>query len=105
MAGQQNFNTALQKIFSGGIVFADGLGLESGAAGVEAGRKHASVVEDEEVIRSKQVGEIAELAIMQYARALDVQQARGGAVGQRLLRDEGVGEIEVEVGDLHALRI
>src|SRR5208283_1386601 len=75
-------------------------------ASVEAGRKDARIVEDDEIGGAQQAGEVAKVRVAEAGGgAVDVQQARGGAVGERGAGDQLVGQVVVEVGDQHGLII
>ena len=96
--------------FPGESVGRDGLGQEDFdfssramlAAAVEAGRQNAGIVEDEAVVGFEVGREIAEDAVFPLAGgAIDHEHPRRGAVGQRFLGDEIVGEVVVEVGQEH----
>lgn len=67
LAGEQDFDAAAKKVARSGIVWTDRLGLEACAASIEAGRKHARVVKDEEIAGAQEIGKIAELAVGESA--------------------------------------
>jgi hypothetical protein len=80
--------------------------LDAGAAAIQPGGKHSSVVEDNQIGGSQQIREIEKLAIREPAtRFLHVQHPRRRAIRKGLLRDQVVGKMVVEVGNLHALRL
>src|SRR5262249_20355225 len=67
------------------------------AAPKEPGRHNARIVEDKQVARSEQLGQIAEGAVLQrLLGAADDQQARGIASRGRLLSDEMLRQRVVE---------
>ena len=67
-------------------------------AAIKAGGKDASVVEDHQVAGLKQVREIAELAIpVVTADPLYVQHARVIACCERLLGNQFVGKMKMEI--------
>ena len=73
--------------------------LQLAAAGLlaeHAGLDHACVVEHQQVARLQQVGQFAEDAVGGRGGA-PVQQARAAALGGRVLGDEQLGQLEVEV--------
>ena len=72
------------------------------AASVEPGGKNASVVEDHQVTGLQEAREVAKLTIKPFAgTALHVQQSGRIAGGKRLLGDEFVGKVEVELRNQH----
>jgi hypothetical protein len=76
------------------------------AASEESRWKDAGIVEDDEIAGLQKVREFPEQAIgMSAAGALQVQHAGAVAGGERFLRDEFDGKVEVEIGDLHAVRL
>ena len=71
---------------------ARGLGAE------QARLDHAGVVEHEQVARVQQAGQLAEDAVDErVGRA--IEQARTAAFGRRMLRDQVVRQLEVEVAE------
>lgn len=94
---EQHFDSSLQKITRGGVSRANWLGFHASPAAIQSCRKNACVVEDQQIGRVKQIGEIAEKAILQakkskfsrfYPRCFEMQQARACAIWQRLLRNQ-----------------
>src|SRR5262249_11453880 len=68
----------------------------------QLGRQHARVVDDEEIVRAVQLGQIAEALLREAAaRAIDDQQARGLARFDGILGDPCLGELVVELAALH----
>jgi hypothetical protein len=62
--------------------------------------KDAGIVEDQQIAGVKQVRKVEELAIgMMAAGALQMQHPRAVTSGERLLGNEFVGEMEMEVGN------
>jgi hypothetical protein len=73
---------------------------QPGACREESRGENAGVVEDEQIARSKQRGQIAEVVVHAGARAsIDPEHAAGAANLRRMLRDEVFGQIEMKVGD------
>ena len=89
---EQNLDTPSKKIPGDRIVRTDRLRPQPRSPTIQPRRKHPSIVEHYEIARPQQFGKIAELAIVESAarrfpgRAVQVQQARPGAVCQRRLR-------------------
>ena len=55
---------------------------------IESGRQHARVIENDEIAGAEEVGKIPELAVCEAtACGGEMEEARGGAIGQRLLGD------------------
>jgi hypothetical protein len=76
--------------------------LDAGAAAIQPGGKHSSVVEDQEIRGSQEIWEIEKVAIREAAtRFLHVQHPRCRAIRKGFLRDQVVGKMVVEVGNLH----
>ena len=72
------------------------------AASEKPGRQHPSVVQDEEVARSEQTGKFEKNAVAEFTRiAVEVQQTRRSAIRQRLLRDQFLGKVKIEVRNQH----
>ncbi len=99
LACQQNFDPSAEEISCCGVVRAYRLGELSAAVAVEPGREDPCIVYHQQVIRSQQVGEVAETPILPTTTPIQVQQARSGAVCQRLLRNAIGRQIVLEVGD------
>ena len=59
----------------------------------------AGVVEDKQVLRTQQRGQVGELPVVQLARAVQVQQAAAGAFGGGRLGDELGRQFVIEIGD------
>lgn len=106
LASKEDLGPSVEKIPCGGIPRANGLRVESGATRIETRRKDARVVEDNEIVGTEKMGEIAELAVGKcFVSCAYVEQARGGTVGEGLLGNEFRGKIEVEIGDQHGFRL
>src|ERR1700684_4554275 len=91
LAGKKNLNASLEEVACGRVAGADGLGVRARAAAVKAGRKHAGIVEDDQVAGTKQAGQITELAIGKASGgAKQMQHARTVAIRKGFLRDEFV---------------
>jgi hypothetical protein len=76
---------------------------EQCAAGVEARRNHAAVVEDQQVAGMEQRGKIGKVRVAQSSgRAIHHQHAALAALGGRLLRDQLRGQVEIEIGNAQA---
>jgi len=72
------------------------------AAAVEARRDHAGIVEHQAVVGLEVQGKVAEHAVFPLSGgAIDDQHPRPGAVGKRFLGDEIVGEVVIEIGNVH----
>jgi hypothetical protein len=101
LAGQQNFDPSAEKISCRWVVRVQGLGPLSAAVAIEPGREHARIVQDQQVVRPQQVGEFAKTPILPTLRPIQVQEARSGAVRQRLLRNAIGRQIVLEVRNKH----
>jgi hypothetical protein len=98
LAGEQDFNAATKKIPSRGIARTKGLGLKTGSPAVQARWKDAGVVEYNEVVGPQEVRKVAEKAVVAASGgAIEMQQARGRTIGKRLLSDQLLGQMIVEV--------
>ena len=65
-------------------------------------RKHFRIVDDEDVARPEQLGKIAELTMNEGASlAVEHQQPAAASFNGRLLRDQFVRKLEIEVGNVH----
>ena len=105
LARQQNFDAAVKEISGRGIVRADRVGTGALAAAIEPRWKYAGVVEDQQVARPQQVREITEHAVGMAASSLQVEHTGSIAGGEGFLGNEVVGEVEVEVGNQHGVRL
>jgi hypothetical protein len=68
LPSQQNFDTAAEKIPSCGIVRTDRMGLKPGPASVQSRRKHAGIVEYDQIVSPQELGKVAELAVAAASR-------------------------------------
>ncbi len=76
------------------------------AAAIKPGRKNAGIVEDDEIAGSQKVGEFTKQGVrIAAANPLQAQHAGAVAGGEGFLRDEFDGKVEVEIGDLHGVRL
>ena len=67
----------------------------------QAGRKHPGVVDDEQIAGAEERWKIGELPVRHLAAgAVQHKEPAAAALGGRLLRDEIVGQREIEVGDV-----
>lgn len=106
LAGKQDFHTSTKKIARGGIAGTERLRLKTSTAAIEAGREDAGVVENDEIVRPEQAREIAELPVVEDPGGRKkVQHARGGAIGQRVLRDQFRRQFVMKIRDPHASRL
>lgn len=95
---EEDFDASAEEVAGGRIVRAQGLGLQTSTAAIEAGGKDASVVEDDEVCGAKQAGEVAEIEMFDGSvEGGKMQKSRGGAVGERLLGDQFVRKFVVKI--------
>jgi len=80
------------------------LSASAGATAIEAGWKDASVIEDDQIVGTQKVGEVAEQAVGVVAGgSLQVQHAGMIAGGEGLLGDEFFGKMKAEVRDEHSV--
>lgn len=85
---EQDFDTAAEEVARGRILRAERLGLKAGAASKKAGGEYAGVVEYQQITGVEEVGKIAKMAVGESAGGgREMQEARAGAIGQRLLGD------------------
>lgn len=85
---EQDFDAAAEEVARGGVLRAERLGLKAGASAKKAGGKYAGVIEYQQVAGAEKVGKIPELAVSEAAACGgEMKEARGGAIGQRLLGD------------------
>ncbi len=69
----------------------------------EAGRYNSRVIQDQQVIVSKQIWEMTEFIIAELARSpVQVEHTSPLAVCKRLLGNKFLGEMEIEVRNKHA---
>jgi len=106
LAGEQNFDAAVEEITRGGITRADRLSMGALAAAIKPGRKDAGIVEDDEIAGLQKIREVAEQAIGIFAAgSLQVQHAGAVAGGEGFLGDEFGRKVEVEIGNPHGVRL
>jgi hypothetical protein len=71
----------------------------------QSGGEDTRVVDDQQVARTQQLGEVVKMAIDERAGLpVEDQQTRGAAIRQWFLCDELGREIEREVGELQAIK-
>lgn len=88
LAGQKDLDAPVKEVPGCGIVRAERLRLQTCAPAVKAGGKDASIVEDDEVAGPEEIGEFAELAVLESAGlSREVQEAGRSSVRKRLLGD------------------
>jgi hypothetical protein len=98
LAGQQNFDAALEEIASRWIVRTDRLGALAFAAAIEPGWKDPRVVEDDQVAGPQKLRKVAKLRVRPLSgRALQAQHAGSIAGGEGFLGYEFVGKREVKI--------
>ena len=106
LAGQQNFDASVENTSGRGIVRTERASADAFAAAIEPGCKDAGVIEDQQISGLQEIWKIAEQAIgIVAAGALQVQHAGAVASGERGLGDEFAGQMEVEVGNQHGVRL
>ena len=73
---------------------------------VKASRENSRVIEDNQIVRAKQVGELAEKPVFDPSgRRVEMKKARSRPVWKGLLRNQFWREIVMEIGDQHATLI
>jgi hypothetical protein len=106
LPGEQNLDAAVKEVAGCGVALADGLSAGAFAAAVEPGGKDASVVEDHEIAGPQHIGEVAEQAIgIVAAGTLQVKETGSVTGGERLLGNQLVGKVEMEIGNQHGVRL
>ena len=96
---QEDFHFALQILAAGGVLLPDGEGVHAGAMPVEAGWENFGIVEHQAVAGPQELRQIAEGGVLPAPLvAEEHQHARGGAVLQRALCDQLLGQGIIEVG-------
>src|SRR5947209_10083909 len=102
LPGKKNFYLSLKEIAGGWIPGTDRLRMQSCAAAKQAGRKDAAVIDHQQIVWAKQIGELDEVAILIFPGCpAQMQHARGAAVGQRLLRNQLPGKMKVKIRNQH----
>src|SRR6185312_5187341 len=80
------------------------LGAPAGAMAEQSRREDPAVVEDEHVARFQALGKISEVFVVKLSAVpIQDQHAGSSAVGQRFLRDELPGKMEVEFRNQHRI--
>ena len=79
LAGQQHLDLALEKSLCRRITGANGLRPGPGASAEEPGRKHACVVQNQQIVRAEKIWKICELTVTKCARAPVQMQHSGGS--------------------------
>jgi len=98
LPGKQHLHLAVQKILCSGVARTERLGAFAGAPAEKPCREHAAVVDHQEVARAKQEGKIPEVPVLENARIpMQMKQTGGAAVSQRLLSNELLGKLKIEV--------
>ena len=70
----------------------------------EARGQDACVIEDDQLVATEKIREIAEVAIFERAGGpIEDEHARGVAFGERALRDQLGRQVEMEVTEVHRL--
>jgi hypothetical protein len=73
------------------------------AASDEPHRKHFGIIDDEEITRTQQYGQVCDLPVFEAARARNEQQTSGIARFARVRRDQLARQIEIKIRDAHQL--
>ena len=63
LAGKKDLDASAEKVVRGRITLPERLRFEPAAAAIKARGKHPCVVEDEKIVRSKEIGKVSELPI------------------------------------------
>ena len=66
---------------------------------VQASLDDARIVKDQQVPLAQQAGQVGELAVMQLAGTVQMQQTAALALGRRALSDQIRGKLVIELGD------
>jgi hypothetical protein len=68
----------------------------------QPGWKHFRVVEHEHIPGVQEVPELSKTGVLDLPRGtIDDQQPRIAARGRRVLRNQAIGELEIEFSDIH----
>lgn len=106
LTSEENFDPSAKEVPGGGVTRAQALRLKTGAASVKTRRKNSGVVENQEIVGAEKIGEITKLPIVKYPHVgRKMQETRGRAVRQGLLRDQFGRQFVIEIGDEHAFRL
>ena len=101
-AQQKDFDRAAQVFADLGVVLADGQRAHSGAMAEEARGKDAGIVDHQAIARVQVLRQVAKRAVFPAAPLpVDHQHAGGGAVGEGFLGDQFLGQVVIEIGQLH----
>ncbi len=101
---EQHLNASLQEFTSRRILYTDRLCPHSSPPPIQPGRKHARVIEDDQITGPQQFRRITKLPILQPARfRVQMQKARRRPVRQGLLGNQFFGKVVVELRYQHAL--
>ena len=101
--GKQNFDRPAQKFARSWVSRTKPLGSCAAPSPEKPGGKDSCVVEDDQVIRPQERGEVAESAVMYvWLVAIQVKQTRVLPVCERLLSDEFFRQDVIEIGEQHA---
>ena len=73
------------------------------AASDEPHRKHFGIIEDEEITRTQQYGQVSDLPVFEAACARNEQQTSGIAGFARVRGDQLARQIEIKIRDAHQL--
>jgi hypothetical protein len=99
---QQHFDFGVQKFVTRRIALAERLRADSGAMAEQTRRNHARVVHDHQLIAAQDFRQVTKLPVFpRAARAVEQQQTRCVAFGQRALRDTLRGQLVIEFADIH----
>ncbi len=99
---EQHLDPPTEKLGRSRILGGDGLGPRPATVSEEPGGQDFRIVEDQQIVRSKQLGKVAKCAVFQQLlAAIEVHQPRRSTVGQRLLGDQVVRKVVVEIRNQH----
>ena len=102
LRSRKTSTAAAQVLAELGIVLADGQRADARAVAEQPRRKHARIVEHQAIAGPQELRKVAERPVLPTALfAVDHQHARGGAVGEGFLRDQFLGQVVIEFGQLH----
>lgn len=77
----------------------------AGLVSVEPRRQHPRVVDDQQVTGLQEADDVGETAVGEVTVTVEVQQTRCAALGQRLLGDQRLGQVEMKIPGLHGRRM
>jgi hypothetical protein len=102
LPGKKNFYPTLRKIAGCWIVGTERFGSVAPAAPIESRRKYSGVVENEQVVGAKDLGQVPKSSVPNAPRCpVQSQHTRAGAVRQWFLCNLLFRKIVVKVGDEH----